>query len=402
MGQLMPVMCCEILPGDTWFGKSQALLRWNTLLRPVMHHVTARLHYWYVPNRIVWDNWEEFIVNADSGFTIPTVSWTSAATPAAGNMKIGDALGIYNGGTKNVNALPVRAYNKIWNEFYRDQDIDAAVAEDSNDIQLIRFGKDYFTRARTEIQQGAVETLSVAADIPITEVRDKLKVQRFREHKSQFGSRYHDYLAALGLKVPDSRLDRPEYLGMGHVVSSFADVVSTSYTATNPVGSYTGHGLGALTARLRKRHFVEHGFLLGLLSIRPRHVRGWWAERFWLKSTWDHFFQPELQHQTQQEIWQRENSIRYGTAVPSVFGYTARFEEYRRQLDMHASTMSTPANRPWTFAQFPGSHQPLDSAYIECDPGLDPFVDQGSSRDEVFAFLHHGVRARRIVPRRSK
>ena len=73
----MPVMLIEVLPGDSMTLKSQILLRWNTLVRPPMQYVAARLHYWYVPNRIVWpepNGWETFITDADSGLNVPTIA----------------------------------------------------------------------------------------------------------------------------------------------------------------------------------------------------------------------------------------------------------------------------------------------------------------------------------------
>jgi len=67
MAELVPVACYEVLPGDTVQQATSALVRVSPLLAPVMHPVTVRLHHWFVPNRLVWSDWEKFITGGAAG-----------------------------------------------------------------------------------------------------------------------------------------------------------------------------------------------------------------------------------------------------------------------------------------------------------------------------------------------
>lgn len=136
MGQLLPCGLLEVLPGDTFNHRASALIRVTPLIAPLMHPVSVRIHHFFVPNRLVWDGWEDFITAGPDGndsSTIPVIN--------RGNdpKDLLDYLGVPPLGTnpKNVNALPVRAFNKIFNEYYRDQDIVTERAEDDTTVPQI-------------------------------------------------------------------------------------------------------------------------------------------------------------------------------------------------------------------------------------------------------------------------
>lgn len=405
MGLLMPCFLMEVLPGDSVRISTNVLMRYNTILRPLMHVVSARVHFWFVPLRTIWDQFEEFMTNADSGITVPTITFNDTTPPGAAQQSLAGAFGVVRDSAEvlTVSALPVRSYNAIYNRYYRDQKLNNAVGQDDNFLRYLSWGKDYYTKARNEVQQGTVETLSVAQDIPITEVRDKLQVQRWREHRSQFGERYFDLIASLGIKVPEERLQDPEYLGMVRAVSSFADVVATAEAGNQKVGSYTGHGLGAVAGALRRKFFVEHGYIVGLLSLRPMHVMGSGVAKHWYKRDWNDYFQPELARQTQDEVWLGEVAANTDDSkVRDVWGYTGKYENYRSIPSNVSRTMFVTANRPWTFARYPSVSSSVDGTFVQCRPDPTPFDDQTDARNEVFFFCSHGVQTRRIVGRRPK
>src|SRR5262249_53277627 len=84
------------------------------------------------------------------------------------------------------------------------------------------------------------------ATADINQWRQAMAIQRIREHRNRFGSRYRDYLAFLGVRSSDARLQRPEYLGGGKVTLSFSEVLSTADVGTADVGTMAGHGIAAL------------------------------------------------------------------------------------------------------------------------------------------------------------
>ena len=123
LGYLVPICALDVLPGDTFMGAARALARMAPLAKPMMHPVDIRVHYWYVPNRIIWDDWEDFIVGNEGAVTYPTISPGSAA-----NAALYDRMGAEPITGVAYDALPIRAYNLIFNEFYRDQDLVTARA----------------------------------------------------------------------------------------------------------------------------------------------------------------------------------------------------------------------------------------------------------------------------------
>lgn len=148
-GYLVPVGMIEVLMGDSVRHTTSALLRAATLVAPVMHPVDVRVHHWFVPFRTIWSGWDDFITGKVAG-NLPTVTYTDGSSP----YDLLDHMGVPKT-TLTLNALPVRAYNKIYNEFYRDQDLVTAVAEDDLNLKRIAWEKDYFTSSRPYPQYGA-------------------------------------------------------------------------------------------------------------------------------------------------------------------------------------------------------------------------------------------------------
>ena len=158
MGELIPIGCVEVLPGDTFRHQTSALIRVTPQLKPLMHPVQARIHHFYVPNRLIWSGWEDHVTGV-SASAPPTISGSAHVEGT-----LTDYLGVYDDASNDILALPVRAYNKIYNEYYRDQDIISEVSEDTNTIQKISWAKDYFTTARANPQQGTAVSLPLDRD----------------------------------------------------------------------------------------------------------------------------------------------------------------------------------------------------------------------------------------------
>lgn len=168
MGALVPIGWFAVLPGDTIQHSTSALLRASPMLSPVMHPMDVRIHHWFVPYRLIWSSFEDFITGGPSGTSNPTFpTITFAAAPGLGSLS--DYLGVPHSVTnQTVSALPYRAYAKIWNESYRDEDLETALTvstADGNDtttnttLKNIAWEKDYFTSARPWEQKGPAVSL---------------------------------------------------------------------------------------------------------------------------------------------------------------------------------------------------------------------------------------------------
>lgn len=180
MPNLIPVFVTEVLPGDTFNGSMAAFCRLATPIYPIMDNLELESFFFFVPNRIVWKHWENFM-GAQPSNPSESISYTvpQIVSPVAGfaQLSIYDYMGIPTvgqitaGQTVSVNALPFRAYNMIVNEWFRDQNLDTAAGYGATNtvydigdgpdpytnyaIQNVRKRHDYFTSALPWTQKAA-------------------------------------------------------------------------------------------------------------------------------------------------------------------------------------------------------------------------------------------------------
>ena len=163
-GKLIPFFVDEVLPGDTFQVDTSAIIRMTTPKYPVMDDAFIDFYYFYCPNRILWDNFKQFMGELEStpwmpskAYSIPQIIVNGEAEKALPYEKsILDYMGVPTKIKKNfsINALPIRAYVKIWNEFFRDQNVDNAATIRTNDENV--------TYADTSIEENIEENLKTA------------------------------------------------------------------------------------------------------------------------------------------------------------------------------------------------------------------------------------------------
>lgn len=174
MGVLYPTLAMECLPGDFIKVGCESLLRFAPMLAPIMHRVDVTFHWWYVPNRLVWENFTNFISN--TGTHVAPYITMNNTTITPDQIKFLDYLGIppIPAGPlmiRNVSAIPVAAYQMIYNNWYRDENlitkVDDQLVDGSNPIadfcalRTRAWEHDYFTSALPFAQKGP------GVDIPL-------------------------------------------------------------------------------------------------------------------------------------------------------------------------------------------------------------------------------------------
>lgn len=187
-GQLIPFYVDEVLPGDTFSVDQAAIIRMTTPIFPVMDNCYMDIYYFFTPNRILWKNWKRFMGENDTGpwvqtqeYTIPQIRVKASITPDK-NLPLEGSLMDYMGiptkvcKDKNtefeVNALPFRAYTMIWQEWFRDQNVD--------------------NPAINSVEDGTVDY----ADANDTKNLEKILQEAYRGGRPLPVNKFHDYFTS--------------------------------------------------------------------------------------------------------------------------------------------------------------------------------------------------------------
>lgn len=498
-GFLVPVLFDEVLPGDSFKLDMSFIARLATPIAPIMDTLYLDTFFFFVPMRLLWKHSEQFFGQQDypgatTDYLVPQTSAPSGGWPVG---SFEDYIGLPTGvGNIKANELAARAYALIWNEWFRDENLQNPVnlstwepidsASDLDDIgvgdagytgthNLLRRGKrhDYFTSALPWPQKGPgvgisltgnaditgqatisslayngtasntdssnaqlsfmlpsdytvragqsgsfsapfrsdsnngrltysisnygnVDTsgltvnLSDISAITINSLREAFQMQRLYERDARGGTRYTEILRShFGVVSPDSRLQRPEYLGGSESMIIINPVVQNSATEDTgtPQGNLSAFGLCASSKHGFTKSFVEHGVIIGLVEVRaPLSYQQGIPRAFSRRTRFDYYW-PVFAHLGEQTILNQEIYAQGNEQDSGVFGYQERYAEYRyfpntitgEFRSTYAQTLDY-----WHLAQKFDSLPVLNDEFIQDKPPVERVVAVQSEPQFIF------------------
>lgn len=534
MGQIVPILVQEALPGDTWRISAETLVRFQPLIAPVYQRFRVYRNYFFVPNRILWKNWEKFIDNSDADITtaMPTIKLRAQNDyELYGIGSLADYIGLvpvvpdvenpennhpsYDPATNtDVNALPFAAYQKIYYEYFRDQNLidgedtpipgmewfrpgeslpdgvlenNVPLGQRFQQLMLLRiraWKKDYFTSALTRAQKGDLVMIPMAfQDVPvyspqgepmkfvrsdsyepfgnsqdittnaagnvqfgssgvnaaingdendetafgniwadtsrlsapdatINNLRVAFQVQKWLELNNIGGTRYVEFLQKhFGVAPRDERLQRPEYIGGDSQNVVISEVLQTTPTQEvggeeeGALGDFAGHAITAKVSPTRRYNVMEHGYIIGLMSVMPEALYWQGVQKFlWKKLPFDFAF-PTFANLGEQEILKKELLYDFHDSpyVNQTFGYTPRYAEYKFVNNRTAAEFRTTLDfwhygRRLFFGEGPGNVS-LNKSFIEYSNDKRIFAVIDQDEDEVLAHVAFRLYVTRPLPK---
>lgn len=466
-GLLIPVLCEEVLPGDTFKCRMTAFCRLATPIFPVMDNLHLESFFFFVPNRLTWQNWKRFMGEQTSptdpiNYVVPQI-----VSPGNGHAinSLYDYFGLPTVGqvgaglTVSHSALPLRAYAQIYNEWFRDENLCVPMAPgivgDGPDLYTL-YGlqprgkrKDYFTGSLPFPQKGAAVALpltgnalvrtspasaitgsqspllmnlavgggnptpgrtyatgaantmdvsstvavstavgvypsnlyadlSTVTSTTINALRQAMQIQTLLERDARGGTRYVELIKShFGVESQDSRLQRPEYLGGGHTPIIISPIAQTSASGvsggTTPQANLSAVGTALASGHGFTQSFTEHGYVIGIVSVRADLTYQQGLRRHWSRATRYDYYWPAFANLGEQAVLNKEIFCKGDANDNLAFGYQERWAELRySQNEITGLFRSTSAGTidPWHLAQRFTVLPTLNETFIKEAPPL--------------------------------
>lgn len=511
VGELIPFYVTEILPGDSVSIDTSKVVRMQPLVAPIMDNIYLDTYYFFVPNRLVWSHWKEFMGENTESAWLPTTEYAiPQLTSPSGGWNVGtiaDYMGIPTGVSGlSLNALPFRGYALICNEWFRDENLTDPLyipVTDSNvtgtngssyRTDVAKGGKpfiaaklhDMFTSCLPAPQKGPDVTIPALGNAPvitgnintgidttmpsmkfavsgfsasaqkaqagigyvgtdtdpalalygapgtsnpiqasykavpnnlyadlgsatmasINALRTAFQIQKMLEKNAMGGTRYIELLKAhFGVTSPDSRLQRPEYLGGNRIPININQVLQTSATASGqtPLGTPGANSLTVDSHSDFTHSFTEHGFLFGLMVARYPHSYQQGINRQFLRKDKYDYYWPVFANLGNQAVKNAEIYAQGTSTDDDVFAYQEAWYDYRYFPNMVTGEMRSAATNSldaWHLADEYSTLPTLSDGWIrenKSNPDRALLVNSSVS-NQIFADLYVNEKITRVMP----
>ena len=474
-GDLVPIYVQEVLPGDTFDVNLTSLVRLATPLHPTMDNLFLDTYFFYVPNRLIWDNWTKFMGENDKQWAQDTDNFVPPYFTYGGSSSVGVSAGsvlnylgmpVFTNTSKRsfkATILDFSAYIKIWNDWFRDENLQDECPIYKNDgavpysaywavygsfintyfgvganephvpgscLKVARF-HDYFSSALPGPQKGPdvlipaggevvfngvgswtsstaptfvnlsgnvvngdliessgaitsgstpymaydpKDTLGLSGlEITVNNLRLAIQTQKLLERDARGGTRYTEIIYShFGVKSPDARLQRSEYLGGKRTLLNMDEVIQTSETTSaSPLGALGGRSVTATNEGGFVKSFTEHGYVIGVCCVRHSRTYSQGLPRRYFRDNRLKYYWSVLANIGEQPIYNKELYLNDSSTASDdnddVFGYQEAWAEYRYTPDRVSGLFSPDANQSlvsWTYADDYSSRPNLSSQWL--------------------------------------
>lgn len=423
IGQLVPTAWYLAVPGDKFRMRTGVTVQTMPLMSPAYANLRVYNATFAVPLRLLWTEFPDFISPENASAAPVAHPYCDLKQPVVAG-HVGDYLGIPIGitptsGYGHVSALPGRAYRLIYNEWFRDENLDPNGLPFSKNSGLdttnyylvaptqVAWRKDYFTSALPTPQFGAPAVASLnsgGTGTEVEEIRRANALQRWLERASAVGHRYIEAIFGhFGVKSSDARLQRPELIGFNSNLLRIDTVLQTSQTSNEQTP--TGTRYGTMNSRsefsLDDGEFFceEHMIIMNMIFIRPDadYIQGLGKEwKLFDRMDW---LWPEFAKLGDEEIQQSEIYWTGTSADDAGFGYSQRYAWGKYHKNEVHGLFLTSLNH-WTMPRnFPVAPS-LNSQFVKVNVGADDniFAFAANQADHYLVNVDHQVIANRPLP----
>lgn len=276
-GDLVPIYVDEVLPGDTFKIDVNGLVRMATPLYPVMDNSNMDVFFFFVPCRLLWEHFVNMMGQNDNTFWAETTEYTTPqVTAPTGGWNVGtiaDYMGIPTGIEGiSVNAMPFRAYAKIWNEWFRDENLQQPATQSKTDAttagsntgnklsdaeaggQTLKVAKhkDYFTSSLPQPQKGESAGLPLTGNIPVKQYKN-LALSERQPNGDQFTLNGNEVEYAV---LRTSNAGTAEQLGTTYVQNKLGGNINNTYLGAE-LSAATTVTINELRNAIAVQHILE-------------------------------------------------------------------------------------------------------------------------------------------------
>lgn len=396
MGELTPFFMQEVSPGEVFKGFSNAVFRMAPMDYPMFMQMNIHAHIFYCPYRLVLDEFPEMWTGEDTSTAWPTITYGITDQWAKFGIQPITAQ------TPTLNALPVRVWNTIWNEHFRNELEQSARSLDKIDTmpKVHHSSQDYYGSIQTELAQagGTSEQVTVTGGVwDVVDYRDAANRQRYKERRAAFGERYEDVLLTEhGIDISDTRLNKPEHCAHARATVGISEVTVTASSTGQEAGEYVGHGITGMKLNFPARKFPEPGLLMGVMYARPRLQLDQRIDHIWFTQDIEDLYHPHLNSDTQDIVSSGE--IYSEAASYTNFGYIGKYDHLRKARDNIAGKTEIHNYA----ANVELSSTPTVAYLHQVQTQNNWFQDQTSSRSDLRCFFDHNISKLSPIPRRKK